>query len=1040
MLSQRLALAAALLMVIAVAAVAAEGVPPQAAVQEPAAPERLLARLPQVPEVAVRGREVVWRGQGASVVIVGVVDAGGDPQVETALGPLRVARSLVEDHHLAVVPALSGLVAQAQAAHLAIADLVAQDGLLTGPSLRGAGVVVVGAGVMRQQARVADDRSGEVARVAAAQATLVHTIDATDLGALGRQALLYVIAKLDKGDGGEAFDDFAPSFARRIVRHGWLRAWYPAPADAAAVVAIEQAVVAAGEQRAVTGFRGPGLALEQVADAFGRGGWIYSTPERVLVAHPEPHPEYLGAHRELMTVLELPAGADGRRGVDQAVGARSYLGATPLARWSADQGFACDAQAWRSAVTPRGGALLPDADPPHIVISGLDGDIAGLAVEKGLLRPVQDGTRAAAERFLRDAAALLPDAAHLDLVGEYLFAYVYPTPEAKHPELIGNRQLKGDVQQTVWQTCATALGGIMHGDCADIAELYQHITLQQGRNAIIIGLPEHAACSWAEKSGGDWTVTVLQTGPPLAFTDAVLPRCLELAYKSFDPSSAFDANELPLLLRFSGEVSRSEWSLSWRIFSDPAYARLMFDVQRDWHYQTYQHGIAAMTSLIAGGDQDNANYRELSGLYSSTGQYALAAEYCRKALERTTDPLSRLNMSVQLIGHLLNASDPAAAAAATDVLDRQLPGLKEQLGPAYLQMVLQFAAVCLNEGGTQHLPTPALRALSGNLSHPLGGMIDELSAWLAGKDFNQETWDSSTELRSMRSQVASYCGTIIALVDQLGPDHPPESPELRALSGSVQRWLDGIAFHDVEDDSELAERYALAGQWYEAVQGEAAFDRLLEEAQPARDAAEAHAPRVGGAKQMAGDLPWIRASVPFWYGKLARLFRRDREHLDAALVARYAQRLAEADTATTALGLSSTVVEMQAELGREIAALTAHDERALRQVLRRVADKNDKGLRDEAAQWLGDTARFIDPAWYGTALAAWKDEVDYKPKYFWIAWRAALNGAPQQALMAARLAAERFPDDVAFTAEYGYMRSLLTPAGALAPAGVNPVR
>ena len=58
-------------------------------------------------------------------------------------------------------------------------------------------------------------------------------------------------------------------------------------------------------------------------------------------------------------------------------------------------------------------------------------------------------------------------------------------------------------------------------------------------------------------------------------------------------------------------------------------------------------------------------------------------------------------------------------------------------------------------------------------------------------------------------------------------------------------------------------------------------------------------------------------------------------------------------------------------------------------------------------------------------LLAWQEVVDYKPKYFWIAWRAALNHAPQQALMAAKLAAERFPEDPAFSEEYGFMCTLL---------------
>ena len=77
-----------------------------------------------------------------------------------------------------------------------------------------------------------------------------------------------------------------------------------------------------------------------------------------------------------------------------------------------------------------------------------------------------------------------------------------------------------------------------------------------------------------------------------------------------------------------------------------------------------------------------------------------------------------------------------------------------------------------------------------------------------------------------------------------------------------------------------------------------------------------------------------------------------------------------------------------------------------------------------------DAARRLDPAWYAKVLAAWDEEVHYKPKYFWIAWRAALNKAPQHALLAAKLASERFPDDPAFTDEYAYMRQVLEPKKA----------
>ena len=41
-------------------------------------------------------------------------------------------------------------------------------------------------------------------------------------------------------------------------------------------------------------------------------------------------------------------------------------------------------------------------------------------------------------------------------------------------------------------------------------------------------------------------------------------------------------------------------------FPEPDYAATMIDVQRDWHYQTYQRAIHKMLKMIEDGDTDNA--------------------------------------------------------------------------------------------------------------------------------------------------------------------------------------------------------------------------------------------------------------------------------------------------------------------------------------------------------------------------------------------------------------------------------------------------
>ena len=219
-----------------------------------------------------------------------------------------------------------------------------------------------------------------------------------------------------------------------------------------------------------------------------------------------------------------------------------------------------------------------------------------LVTQTGVVRPARSGARADAEAFYAAAVEALPDAAHLDLIGEYLLVYAYDSPDPRFPALLGTHAVSGDIHQTAAQTLATTTGGMMRGDCDDLSELDQEIALRQGRNAQMIGLPAHAALAWAMQNGdGSWLTYILQTGQPLAFPGATLPDSLELTYKSFGSSELFDRTKLEILLRFSGENTRSSWYLSWRIFKDPAYARTMIDVQRDWHFQTYQRAIVKMT-------------------------------------------------------------------------------------------------------------------------------------------------------------------------------------------------------------------------------------------------------------------------------------------------------------------------------------------------------------------------------------------------------------------------------------------------------------
>lgn len=1004
---------------------------------EPAVPAaELLSQLPKVPSIVEKDGGVWWQDGANAFRIVAIdVSREGAALLDTAIGKLAVTRRLLADAGAkpAGLAALPNLVARAQAAQLKAEDLQLSEGILTGIHLRAADLLVHADGVMKKTNEKTADRSGDRERVAAAVDRLVQALPATKLDEVGRKCLEDTLRRLSRADGGEDLDEVPPSFARRAVRHGWLRQFFPEDPDA--IAAMEKIVAEAERFLPVSRFAGDQLQLAEVKDAFNRGGWIIRTPSRSAYTTPHSEPLYywaLGSPKP-MVVVDLPPGSDPTAAAPQALGARMYQNGNLLAEWKDGQLRPDLRPVWRSSIPAKSHKgidtnAVTDFLPPHIVISGLNGDITQLITEGGALTPPRDGTPAESERFLTDAARILADPARLDLLGEYILKYVHDSPDSRFPFLMGSKERKGDIHQTTQQTLSTVAGGMVRGDCDDLSEVYETIADLQGRSAQVINLPRHAAAAFAEKKEDGWHAYVLQTGPPLEFVDAQLPGALEKTFKSFDDSMPFDPNGLGVLLRFSGENTRGQWRLSWRIFQEPDYARTMIDVQRDWQYQTYQRGISKMRKLIEEkNDHDTANYRELSGLYSFTGQYVKAVEMHQEAIKRTEDASGRLQMAIELIMHQFDAKqDAAARATAEDVLGKQLPALRQQPGEkdaaeAAQVMLGQELAGALVHGKAWDL---ALRTIKETQLEKMSAMINDVGQWLASPRFNQKLWDSSPQFEQMRRQMSLFCSTGITVLEGIGPRELRRNGDLRAVAKAVESWLANIAFRDLEDEDDALGRYAMAGRYYAAMQGQEAFNQLLAQADPPAETKADHASRLTGLAQAQIDLPWIALSLPYWSIQAMDLFDRGKTDLKRDQVAMLGKRCAAAYAACRTLGIENTHFDAQAHLVALITALVSRDAEVVRERLRWVKSKNDKRLRDDTAQWLGDTARFLDPLWFGEVLALWRDEVDYKPKYFWIAWRAALSGAPEHALMAAKLAAERFKDDPSFAEEYEFMRQL----------------
>jgi hypothetical protein len=956
----------------------------------------------------------------------------------TDIGDLRASWGLLAAWNPAPLKDLPTMLAHARAAGLRGEDLELYEEELTGAYLVGRELYVLREGVLRERPReplAAATRAAHASsreRVGRAVKALLESLPASAVSAESRPAVADILAQIPLDDAQGSLDFVPPSFARRLVRAGWLDVLR---APRAQTTELRAAVVEAEKLLPIAEFGTAGARMQLVEDAFANRLWTLSTPKRVGYARLAPPPAYYTNGAITRLVVRLPPGSDPLRDAARWDEAELWSGANRIAVYDAARGLRFEPGPWLAAFPTLGEgvewAALPDALPPHIVVSAPNGDVLALVTAHGRIDPAKFARPADAEAFYAAAARALPDAGHLDLLGQYLLVYTYDSPDPRNPQLIGTRTVSGDVHQTASQTLSTQAGGMLRGDCDDLSELYQEIAARQGRVAHMIGLPAHAALAWSEvQSDGSWLTYVLQTGQPLAFPGATLQESLELAYKSFGSGELFDLTKLEVLLRFSGENTRSSWFLSSRIFEDPAYARTMIDVQRDWHFQTYQRAIEKMQALIAAGDDDASNYTELAGLYHYTGQYDLAAQALADASARTPPGQTRVSMSVDRVIALFNAGDvDGGRALARDLLGEQIPALDAAMGRTLIDPRLGLVDAVQEERGDLAL---ALEILADELTSPIEAEIEALSASLDQPKLDLEVWRVQTE--PARGQIRWYVSTGIALLRATREGELSTRPERARIADGIQRWIDALAFRELDPTDAPLARYAVLARFYEARDGEAVIVGRIESAPPPPRAPMDHALRGEGEAQFERDLSFARISPTYWASSLAALFGKDETSVDPARAKVLARRVEQARTEARALGYDHRSFEREAREVRLVAALATSDHEALRRELREVKLENDRRARMNAASWIASAARFQTLPQFGRVVAVWREEVDYKPMWFWIAWSAALNGATDQALLVAKSAARAYPDDRAFVEEYGFMQRRF----AARPSGGTP--
>ena len=966
------------------------------------------------------------RGAGRQHRILEVRE-GRDLLIETREGPLRVDWAVGVQGETEPLRDLDRMLAHVGDSELELDGLTLYRTALAGSYLYSRELVVLPEGVLvasdpkmlRERASERHERAR--AALKAAIERFSASLERRESDHSSRAALVEVLLQLDqKDDNSASFDVLPPSFARRLVRHGWLE---QLEADETARVALEAAVLESEALVPLTQYASASSRLVYSEDAFGSGAWLLSTPERSGYSRLATRPAYYPDAPSVISVVHLPPGTDPAVGSDAWLGADLYRGDVRLAAWDREQGFQANVPAWKKAFEDAAAEqefALTQGLPPHLLVTGLDGDVLSLITAHGRLEPARDGSAERAERFLAEAAVALPDAAHLDLIGEYLLVYVYDSPDTRRPWLVGTLQWSGDVHQTALETLATHTGGTYRGDCDDLSELYQEIAVRQGKNSHLIGLPAHAALAWSERDDEEiWHTYLLQTGPPLEFDGATLDASLDRLYTLFGSGEVLDHTRLEILLRFSGENTRSSWFLSSRIFSDPDYAQTMIDVQRDWHFQTYHRAIKKMKLLIESGDRDPANLAELGSLYRYTGQYDESADTLLRALELLVSEESRLTLSLDRLEVFYAADrDEEARALAREILDVRLPEL-EGLGQGpLLDPLLGLVDVLLVDANDIEL---GLEVLARRIAPRVGDAMRVLMDRIASEDFDPKYWrDGGDEL--LRHQLRRYAGSSIAVLRAAKGTPLFEGADWTRVSEAVGLWFERIAFHDVEGPETVLGRYSLLARYYEARHGIASLRERVAAAPLPESGVRAHMDRSSAS--LDDDLSWASISPSYWAGAQRDLFGPDRSSVDGKHVAALAERVARARDEARAVGLDHPSFEGSVRTTALVAAIFAEDPARLRTLLRGIKVTNDRQQLWETASWLAAVARFLSLEQYAEVLEIWRAELNYKPMYFWIAWNAALEGAAEHALLVAELAATEFDEDAAFVEEYEFMRSL----------------
>ncbi len=657
--------------------------------------------------------------------------------------------------------------------------------------------------------------------------------------------------------------------------------------------------------------------------------------------------------------------------------------------------------------------------PPHVLLVDSVGNALGMITPNGRLdmpefgKRTGDARRKAQDAFISKCAKTLKTAGELHLFFRYFVKYTYDSPLTDYPFLIGDKQHTGDVHQDAFQTLDRKIAGRFIADCDDLAELYQAVTRRQGRQSFVLGRPGHAICGFVEKSKNGFRFTSVDTGPPRKFNGHKLDDAIEAGLATFDEehTEAFDPNSVCFLLRFAGEQTRTPYYLGTRMFLDDKYAETMIRVQRDWHFAYIASGKETMAEMVKR-EKDSPTLFELAAFYRELGEWPQALVWARKGIDALgpDDTMGRLTENRRLANYLERSGDKDAAAKLLLVTARNIEKAEAVAGAK----ASRFAGLRLNLGSdldSLHQPwkgwqvaAPAAKALQR--IRKLGGHNVTRLALI---------------LMSMRE--AERGGRKLSDL---------EKAAAKELEEMLDRHLASGHFKERETFRAHMDKYSDLAIFYAARHGRKyALEKLLAPGPFPTSKRQHHLRGLAGEKRLtakdveAEDWKWIRVSIHtyshFFHRALdGRKPVKERRPQEAAKVlAALEKAIPEIRKHASLGGMEFSIMGMRVRRDAITKNWTG-----MEQTFKLMKKRNWGRLYRLISMSLGDAASYMNADEFEDQFLRFCDQRPPLPHYYRVVYEALSNKRYEHALRAARMTAERFPNNADVQREFKLLQEL----------------